>query len=116
MGAVGIVVAWAGYSLFVWGYSKVKGAYGFAPSLTFSDIVLPSHRSTYLAAAQAWPQASTGNAGQGTTGSSQGPVIIAQAQAHADAVCAQYGAGSSNCTAAQRSLAQVKAIYAKAGQ
>ena len=105
MGAVGIVVAWAGYSLFIWGFSKVKSAYGTKSALTFSDVVLPSHRSTYVAAATQWA------GGTGTTGSSQGPTIIAQAQKTVTDACAKYGAGSSQCQSAKKSLTQLQAIY-----
>ena len=55
MGPLGIVVLWGGYLFGIWGFSKVKTAYG-GIQLSLSDLALPSHRTTYLASTAAWTQ------------------------------------------------------------
>jgi len=79
-GALGIVVTWGGYLLFIWGYSKVKSANGLAPTLSLSDCALPSHRATYISAATTYALGE--NAGFGaneiaaqTTGNPQTAVV-----------------------------------------
>ena len=59
MAPLGFFVLWAGYTLGIFGFSKIKSAYGQSPSLSLSDLALPSHRSTFMAAASAWTGAST---------------------------------------------------------
>ena len=54
MATLGILLLWAGYTTGVFGFAKIKSAYGASPALSVSDLALPSHRNTYLAAAQAW--------------------------------------------------------------
>ena len=64
MATLGIVLLWGGYTIGVFGFAKIKSAYGLSPSLSISDLALPSHRATYLAAATSWGnQVSTPGAG-----------------------------------------------------
>ena len=58
MAPLGFFVLWAGYTLGIFGFSKIKSAYSSNP-LSLSDLALPSHRTTYIAAATTWTQAST---------------------------------------------------------
>lgn len=59
MASLGIVILWSGYTLGIFGLSRIKSAYGSVPNLTISDLALPSHRATYLAAVKAWSTATT---------------------------------------------------------
>jgi len=56
---IGLGILWIGYTAFAYGHALVKGA-----NVTFSDMVLPSHR-TYALAALA-------SAGFGATGGTKG--------------------------------------------
>jgi len=49
MGSLGMVVAWSGYLLLVFGYSRVKSAYT-GNGLSIADLALPSHRPAYMTA------------------------------------------------------------------
>lgn len=60
---LGFVMIWAGYTFGIFGFAKIQTALG-SPKLTLSDVALPSHRATYLAAAQTW-----GTNGGGVPGS-----------------------------------------------
>ena len=72
MAALGLVILWAGYLAGITGYSKIKAATSAAPRLSLSDLALPSHRATYMAAAGQWssanPNAGTGPAPPTVTG------------------------------------------------
>jgi len=70
MATLGIVLLWGGYTIGIFGFAKIKSAYGLSPTLSVSDLALPSHRNTYLAAAQAWGSGSTAAASSTGTGSS----------------------------------------------
>ena len=82
MAALGVLVIWAGYTFGVYGFSKIKSAYGASPALSVADVALPSHKSTYLAAAAGWGNGGAGAAAAGAASSTssapsaplQGPV------------------------------------------
>jgi hypothetical protein len=63
MPALGVVLIWAGYTFGIFGFAKIQTALG-SPKLSLSDVALPSHRATYLAAAATW-----GTNGGGVPGS-----------------------------------------------
>ena len=79
MATLGLILIWSGYTFGIFGYSKIKSAYGTSPALSLSDLALPSHRLTYIAA---WSPASSsssaagarGNTGSGTTAPGQFPL------------------------------------------
>lgn len=60
MTGIGLAVLWTGYTSFAYGRALVKGA-----NVTFSDMVLPSHRTYALTALSAAP--STGAKGAKAT-------------------------------------------------
>jgi hypothetical protein len=68
MATLGLVLLWFGYTSVIGGLAKIKSAYGNSPALTISDLALPSHRGTYIAAVSAWGTGSTGAASPGSTG------------------------------------------------
>jgi hypothetical protein len=68
MAGLGIFLIWAGYSLGIFGFSKIKSAYNQAPDLSLSDLTLPSYRATYLAAALLWTGGSTPTQGSQSSG------------------------------------------------
>jgi len=80
MATLGIVLLWGGYTIGVFGFAKIKSAYGLSPSLSVSDLALPSHRNTYLAAATAWGTGSTA-AASSTAAPSTGTAVPAGAPA-----------------------------------
>jgi len=72
MPTLGILILWSGYLLGITGFAKIRSARGGAPALTLSDIALPSHRATYLAAAMAWSNPSPTVPGGFSPGSTSG--------------------------------------------
>ena len=72
MATLGILLLWAGYTTGVFGFAKIKAAYGASPSLSISDLALPSHRTTYLTAATAWTTSSGTAATSTASGSGTG--------------------------------------------
>jgi len=68
MATLGIVLLWGGYTIGIFGFAKIKAAYGASPSLSISALALPSHRTTYLAAAATWG-ASTSSTSTGSSSS-----------------------------------------------
>jgi hypothetical protein len=67
MATLGLTLIWTGYALGIFGWSRIKHS-----SLTFSDIALPSHRSTYVTAAQGWAPATPAVLGPGSIAYLQG--------------------------------------------
>ena len=41
MAALGLFLIWSGYTFGVYGFSKIKSAYGASPSLALADVALP---------------------------------------------------------------------------
>jgi hypothetical protein len=78
MATLGIVLLWGGYTIGVFGFAKIKSAYGLSPSLSVSDLALPSHRATYLAAATTWGGSSSSSS---TAAPSTGTAVPAGAPA-----------------------------------
>jgi hypothetical protein len=65
---LGIVIAWSGYTLLIWGYAKWgQGKNPGTPQLSISDVALPSHRPAYLVAMNAYATASAGGTQSGAT-------------------------------------------------
>ena len=67
MAALGLFLIWSGYTFGVYGFSKIKSAYGASPSLALADVALPSHRATYITAATGWTSG-TSNSTAASTG------------------------------------------------
>lgn len=81
MATLGIVFLWFGYTAAIGGLAKIKAAYGAAPALSLSDLALPTHRATYLAAVQAWSTGSASSASDGSTSTGSGSTTTATATA-----------------------------------
>jgi hypothetical protein len=64
--ALGLGLAWGGYLIFTYGYVLIRGYSG----LSLSDLVLPTHRTTALAAIAAGPAS---QAGASTSSSATAP-------------------------------------------
>jgi len=107
VGSLGLVITWGGYVMMVYGYVKMKSAYTGA-GLSISDIVLPSHRATYIAAMLAnqavGVSGTTGIAG----GTAEAQNALAQAKANAKDACAKFGANSYACKSAQQLVTQAQ--------
>ena len=75
MPTLGILILWSGYLVGMFGFSQVKSAYSTVPKLTISDLALPSHRATYMAAAAVWTNSGAQGVPPGATPypSSPGP-------------------------------------------
>jgi hypothetical protein len=72
MATLGLLILWSGYTVGMFGFAKIKSAYGAAPTLSISDLALPSHRGTYMAAAAAWGSGTPTAASAGTTPTGSG--------------------------------------------
>lgn len=70
MATLGILLLWAGYTTGIFGFGRIKSAYGVSPALSISDLALPSHRATYLAAASTWGNSAPPGTGATSTGGS----------------------------------------------
>ncbi|HXQ58448.1 MAG TPA: hypothetical protein VN799_00070 [Acidimicrobiales bacterium] len=60
MAPLALIVVWAGYTAMTWGIAKWKWANDpTATQLTLSDLTLPSHRTTYINAMEAYAAGGT---------------------------------------------------------
>jgi hypothetical protein len=111
MAPLGLILGWGGYVLIAWGIAKWKWADDpTAQQLTISDLVLPSHRTTYINAMSAY-------AAGGTTSFVNTPANAsgALAQANADVAAACNGKGTPSikgmtCAQAKTRLANVTQV------
>ena len=109
MAPFGLILAWGGYAVLVFGFATFREASSAAVKLTFSDCVLPSHRATYLTAmatpkAGVNPNSPTGAALQ--PGLNVTPAGLKNAEALAQNECAK----NSKSAACKNAQAQVTAI------
>jgi hypothetical protein len=110
----GIGIIWFGYTVSVYGYSMfmVGRSQNIAPSLSISDLVLPSHLPAYQAAMGAY-------AAGGTTSlvnpSTEQPQALAQAQKDMAAACAGTGANSTACKNAKQRVANIQSVIPTTG-
>jgi hypothetical protein len=105
---LGLIIAWGGYAVLVFGFATFREASSAAVKLTFSDCVLPSHRGTYLTA-MATPKASidpvTGKpASPGLNVTSAG---LQNAESLAQNECAKSST-SAACKNAQQQVTDIK--------
>ncbi len=68
MTALGLGLAWGGYLIFTYGYTTLRGY-----AMTFSDLALPTHRASALAAIQTGPLVA--NAGSSSQASGANPPV-----------------------------------------
>jgi len=117
VGALGVVVTWAGYALFVLGFSKVKSARS-GTRLSLSDVALPSHRAAYMAAAALWNSSTNTNPAVANPqanlpgGQTEANTALVQAKKDATAACSKYGSSSPQCTAAKKRVSDIASVAA----
>jgi hypothetical protein len=105
---LGFLILWGGYSVGVFGYATFREASSAAVKLTFSDCVLPTHRSTYVTA-MTTPKASINpNTGKpASPGLNVTPAGLQNAEALAQNECAKSST-SAACLNAQQQVKDIK--------
>lgn len=117
MAPVGLILAWGGYTLLIFGYTKWRWSSDpTAKQLSISDLALPSHRTTYINALAAY------TAG-GTTSLSNPSVEVptALAQAQKDLAACQAGqsgwwGSGGQCDAVKQRIAHIMSINPATGK